>query len=230
LSDLSFLKEIPDPLPGDAAPAAETPRAPVLPAPAPTRRSTERRRWAALGVSLAWLCTHLAIYGIRQDLAHLPAGYIAAQVALPLIFGAGCLAVALAPGKLGLGVGVGVVSTMALLGPLSFWVLALGMPVPHDPGPSSFGFWLGSLLCLDITLSWAAAPLLLVALSLRRAFATQASARSALVGAALGLLSGGAINLHCSNVDPWHILAGHGLPVAGAAVLGALLVVRWTRA
>ena len=95
---------------------------------------------------------------------------------------------------------------------------------------SSVSFWLGSLLCLDITLSWAAAPLLLVALSLRRAFATQAVGRSGLVGGALGLLSGGAINLHCPNVDPLHLIAGHGVPVAVAALLGALLMVRWTRA
>jgi hypothetical protein len=185
---------------------------------------------AALAASVGWLSTHLAIYGIRQDFAELPPGYIAAQVILPVVFGASCLSVALAPGKLGLGLGVGLVSSMALLGPASYWVLALGMPVPHPPTPGGIGFWLGSLLCLDITLAWAAAPLLLVALSLRRAFAAHATGRSALVGAALGLLSGAAINLHCPNVDPWHLVAGHAVPVALAALLGAFLVVRWTRA
>lgn len=184
----------------------------------------------ALGVSVAWLVCHLAAFGIRQDMSQLPSGYVIAQVGLPILFGASCLVVALAPGKLGLGIGIGVVGTMAVLGPLSFWLLALGMPVPHAAGPSPFGFWLGSLLCLDITLSWAAAPLLLLALSLRRSFAAHATGRSALVGAALGLLSGGAINLHCSNVEPWHMAAGHGVPVLLAALLGALLVVRWTRA
>jgi hypothetical protein len=119
---------------------------------------------------------------------------------------------------------------MALLGPLSYWLLALGMPPPHAAQPGTLGFWLGSLLCMDITLSWAAAPLLLVALSLRRAFPSQAVSRSALVGAAIGLLSGGAINLHCPNVDPWHLLAGHGVPVLAAALLGAGLLARWTRA
>jgi hypothetical protein len=190
----------------------------------------ERRRLAALGVSVAWLCTHLCVYGVRQDFHQLPAGYVAAQVLLPILFGACCLTVALAPGKLGLGVGVAVVGGMAVLGPLSFWALAMGMPVPHPAGAGPLGFWLGSLLCLDITLSWAAAPLLLVALSLRRAFATQAVWRSTLVGGAIGLLSGGAINLHCPNVDPWHLLTGHGVPVALAALLGAGLVVKWTRA
>jgi hypothetical protein len=83
---------------------------------------------------------------------------------------------------------------------------------------------------MDITLSWAAAPLLVMALALRRAFAAQAVGRSALVGSALGLLSGAAINLHCPNVEPWHLLAGHSIPVALAALLGAFLLVRWTRA
>jgi Negative regulator of sigma F len=230
LSDLSFLNEIPDPIPPEANERAGDRRLRGPQGGVPTRNVTERRRGAALGVSLAWLCTHLVVYGVRQDFAQLPAGYIAAQVVLPIVFATCCLIVALAPGKLGLGVGLGLVSTMAWLGPASYWALALGMPMPHPAEPSTLGFWLGSLLCLDITLAWAAAPLLLVSLSLRRAFAGRAGGRSALVGAALGLLSGAAINLHCPNVDPWHLLAGHGVPVAVAALLGAFLVVRWTRA
>jgi hypothetical protein len=163
-------------------------------------------------------------------MSQLPAGYVVAQVGLPILFGAGCLVVALVPGKLGLGLGVGVIGAMALIGPLSFWLFAVGLPSPHPPEAGPFGFWLGSLLCFDITLSWAAAPLLLLTLSLRRAFAAHATGRSALVGAALGLLSGAAINLHCANVDPRHMATGHGIPVLIAALLGAFLVVRWTRA
>ena len=228
MNDLSFLNQIPDPV--GPEPPSERARLPRPGGAAPTREATRRRRLAGLALSLAWLCAHLGVYGIRQDFAQLPGGYIAAQVVLPIVFGACCLAVAVAPGKLGLGLGVGLVAGMALLGPLSFWLLALVSPLPHPPQPGPFGFWLGSFLCMDITLSWAAAPLLLVALSLRRAFATQAVGRSGLVGGALGLLSGGAINLHCPNVDPLHLIAGHGVPVAVAALLGALLMVRWTRA
>jgi Negative regulator of sigma F len=230
LNDLSFLKDIPDPVAAEASGSEASERLRRTLPTAPTRSTAQRRRTAALGVSLAWLVCHLVAFGVRQDMSQLPAGYIAAQVGLPILFGASCLVVALAPGRLGLGIGVGIVGTMAVLGPLSFWLLAVGMPVPHAPGSSPFGFWLGSLLCLDITLSWAAAPLLLLALSSRRAFPAHAAGRSALLGAALGLLSGGAINLHCSNVEPWHMAAGHGVPVLIAALLGAFLVVRWTRA
>jgi negative regulator of sigma F NrsF-like protein len=229
LSDLSHLDEIPDPVSPGAheRPPGERLRGQRL--PVPTRVVAERRRMAALGVSLAWLCAHLVVYGIRQDFAQLPPAYIAAQIILPFVFGGCCLVVALAPGRLGLGLGVGLISAMAWLGPLAFWLLALGVPVPYLADPGQLGFWLGACLCLGITLACAAAPLLLVALSLRRAFPTHALGRSALVGAALGLLSGGVINLHCSNVDPWHLFAAHGVPVAVAALIGAVLVVRFTR-
>jgi negative regulator of sigma F NrsF-like protein len=229
LSDLSFLNEIPDPIAAERPPPNEDrPRTPRP--PAPTRSVAQRRRLAALAISLAWLCTHLLVYGVRSDFETLPAAYVAAQVVVPVVLATGCLFVALAPGKLGLGVGIGLLGATALLGPLSFWVLALGAPVPHAPVVSPLGFWRGSLRCLDTTAVWAAAPLLLVGLSLRRAFATSAAWRSAVMGAGLGLLSGAAINLHCSNVDRWHMLVGHAVPVALAALVGAFLVARWTRA
>lgn len=229
MSNLSDLNEIPDPIATEAPPPAGDRLRAARP-PVPTRSVAERRRLAAFAVSVVWLCTHLVVYGVRGDFATLPVAYVAAQVGVPVVLAAACLLAALAPGKLGLGVGVALLGTTALLGPLSFWVLALGAPLPHALEVNPRGFWLGSLLCLDITVAWAAAPLLLVALSLRRAFVARAAWRSALVGGGLGLLSGAAINLHCSNVDRWHMLVGHAVPVALAALVGAFLVARWTRA
>jgi len=228
LSDLSFLNEIPDPV--ASAPAAAPGAAPARPtAASPTRSETRRRRAAALGVSLAWLATHLAVYGIRTDFHQLPLAYVAAQVGLPFAVGAASLLIAAAPGRLGLGLGIGIITSLALLGPLSFWLFAAALHPPHDAASGS-GFWLGSLVCLDITLAWAAAPLLFAAAALRRAFPAGATWRSALVGSALGLLSGAAINLHCPNVNPAHLLAGHGIPVVVAALVGAFVVARWARA
>jgi len=230
LSDLSFLNEIPDPATGAASPApAGAPAPPRPPVASPTRSVNQRRRAAALAVSLGWLATHLVVYGVRADFHQLPAAYVAAQIALPFAFGAASLWVAVAPGRLGLGVGIGAVASLALLGPLSFWLFAATLHPPLG-AQSAHGFWHGSLVCLDITLAWAAAPLLLAALSLRRAFPASASWRSALVGAALGLLSGAAINLHCANTDPAHLLAGHGVPVVVATLVGAFVVARWARA
>lgn len=229
MTEFPFLKDIPDPL--DAGPTGRggSDRLRRVRPPAPTRGSARRRRLAAIGVSVAWLTCHLAIFGMREDLSQLPASYIVVQVVLPILTGAGCLIVALMPGKLGLGLGAGLLGSMAVLGPLSFWLFALGTPPPYATDENPFGFWLGALVCFDITLAWAAAPLLLLSLALRRAFATHAAWRSALVGAALGLVSGAAINLHCSNIDPWHMVAGHGASVVVAVLLGAALVVRWTR-
>jgi hypothetical protein len=226
LDDLSFLEEIPDPLAG----------APVVPAPAPrfsapsaSRTRTQRRRIAALGISIGWLCTHLAVYGIRQDFTRLPAEYVALQIVLPALLGAASLLLAVAPGKLGLGLALSVVAALAVLGPLSFWLCAGLLNTPY-PALDNARFWLGALVCLDITLAWAAAPLLLAALTLRRAFPTGAGWRSGLVGAALGLFSGAAINLHCPNVNQGHMLLGHGIPIVVAALVGGLVVSRWARA
>ena len=173
------------------------------------------------------------MYGIRSDFARLPAEYVALQIVLPALIGAASLLLAVAPGKLGLGLAVSVVAGFTVLGPLSFWLCAALLNAPH-PAPDSLRqsgrFWLGALVCLDITLAWAAAPLLLAALTLRRAFPTGAGWRSGLVGAALGLLSGAAINLHCPNVNQGHMLLGHGIPIVVAALVGGLVVARWARA
>ncbi|HKO90240.1 MAG TPA: hypothetical protein VJU61_03750, partial [Polyangiaceae bacterium] len=153
MSDLSFLNQIPDPLRGvaDVPPVVAAPRRPAV---SPTRSQTQGRRVAAFGISLAWLAAHLAVYGVRGDFERLSSAYVAAQVGVPIVFAAASLFVALAPGKFGLGVGVSIAAGAAVLGPLSFWLVAAGLQPPY-PAPSSSAFWLGSLVCLDITLAWA---------------------------------------------------------------------------
>jgi hypothetical protein len=220
----ALLSEIPDPA---AAANHAAPLAPRCLPEAPTRRLVRRRRIAALIAGFAWLGAHLAVYGVRTDLRGLPPAYLVAQILLPVSLATGSLVVALGSGRLGLGVKIGLVSTLAVLGPVSFCVLALGAPVPRAAEP---GTWVDTLLCFDITALWTAVPLLGAALVLPGAFAAGARWRSALVGAAIGLFAGATMNLHCPNVDPSHMLLGHGLAVALAAVLGALVLVHRTRA
>lgn len=223
-SDLALLLgEIPDP-----AHAAKPPelRPPSLP-DAPTRAVVRRRRLAALVGSACWLGAHLTVYGVRSDLPALPAAYVLAQILLPVLVAAASLLVALGAGRLGLGFKIGLVSTLALLGPASFCVLALGAPVPREPEP---GTLLDTVLCFDLTVAWVAVPLFLAAITLRSAFAASAGWRSALVGAGIGLFAGATMNLHCPNVAPVHVLFGHGLAVALAALLGALALARHARA
>jgi hypothetical protein len=220
----ALLDEIPDPA-AAANPAAPL-RLPSLPA-APTRQVVRGRRAAALIGGLAWLGVHLAVYGIRTDLGELPFVYVAAHIALPVLVATGSLLVALGSGKLGLGMRIGLIITLAILGPVSFCVVALGAPSPRVPEPATL---VDTLLCFDITVAWVAVPLLCAAITLRGAFAAGARARSALVGGGIGLFAGATMNLHCPNVAPAHILLGHGLAVVVAAALGALVLVLRARA
>jgi hypothetical protein len=38
------------------------------------------------------------------------------------------------------------------------------------------------------------------------------------------------MNLHCPNVDGAHVMLGHGIPVVIAALVGALVLARWSKA
>jgi hypothetical protein len=213
--------DVPDPLSGASAPARPL-RLPEL-APSPKRTEVLGRRVAALVGSVAWLALHLAVFGVRRDFAQLPLEYAVAQILLPFAVSVIALVVALGPGKLGLGMRLGLVSSLVILGPASFIVIAAGAPMPGEV-PAGVATLTGILLCFDITVAWAAVPLLLAGITLRGAFAAGARWRSALVGAGAGLFAGATMNLHCPNVAPLHVLVGHGLPVLVATAAGALLL------
>jgi hypothetical protein len=212
--------EVPDPL---VTAAPERPlRLPEL-VPSPERPQVRNRRVAALLGSLAWIGIHLAAFGIRGDLERLPLGYAVAQILLPFAVAVIALVVAMASGKLGLGMRLGLVGSLVVLGPATFAVTAVGTPVPGDLSASAATLT-GILVCFDIMVAWAAVPLVLASLTLRGAFPAAAPWRSALVGVGVGLFAGATMNLHCPNVAPLHMLAGHGLPVIMATVAGALLL------
>jgi len=223
----ALFSEIPDP--GLAADAPSPPI--VLPEleTSPTRNLVRNRRLAVLTGSVSWLLMHLAVYGIRADFHGLPALYLAAQILLPFLLASASLFTALAYGKLGLGLKIGLISGLALLGPLTFCLIALGAPAPYAAAPGAASL-LGILVCFDITLAWAAVPLLGAAFALPGAFASGVRWRSALVGAAVGLFAGATMNLHCPNVASLHVLLGHGLPVIVATLVGALVLGQRTRA
>jgi hypothetical protein len=225
---LAQLGEIPDPA-ATRAPASGLPRAPYLDAETPTRAVARRRRVAALTGGLSWLGVHLAVYGVRTDLGELPPAYVAAQILLPVLLSVGSLWVALGSGALGLGARVALVSTLAVLGPVSFCLLALGAPPPRaaDVGGNPL---IDTVLCFDLTVAWVAVPLVAAVVALRGAFVAGARWRSALLGGAIGLFAGATMNLHCPNVAPLHMLFGHGLAVVIAAALGGLVLSLRTRA
>lgn len=223
---LGDFSDIPDPL--DESTSGPRVRLPaVLPPDAPVRPVVHRRRLTALLLSFAWLGAHLAVYGVRTDLLSLPPLYAATQILVPFVFAVAALAVATSSGPLGLGASISAVITLSVLGPTSFLLIALGAPQPHPPGGGNF--WLGAFVCFDITLSWAAVPLLAAALALRKTYPVAAGWRAALVGAASGLFSGAVMNLHCPSVDRFHIALGHGIPVLAATIVGAIVVSKWVR-
>lgn len=238
LDDLSFLKEIPD-LPGTSSasePELGSGSGPGQGGPAPftakvaaaPSRALVRRRWKhALLLATAWMGAHLAVYGVREDLGQLPLPYLLVQMAAPLAMGVISLALALSPGRFGLGAAIGITASLALLGPLSFACAALGMPPPL---PVKAGTWVDHFVCLDLTLVWMSVPMLLFSFHLRGAFAAGAGIRSALMGTACGLFAAAMMNLHCGSVEQFHMVLGHAVPVGIGCLVGGLVVSRWLRA
>jgi hypothetical protein len=225
--DLDRLGDIPDPLQGRVESA---PRRAALPAdPSPTRGVVRWRRWAALSLSFAWVAGNLAAYGVRSDLSILPLGYVALEVAAPFALALVALVGAVHSGRFGLGTDRRIVSALTLTGPAAFAVLAIAGPAIY---PEAFrnGALDGCLGCFKAALLWAAVPLALAGLTLRRAFVTGAGWRAALVGTSCGLLAGGTINLFCPNADPLHVIVGHGIPMLVTSVVGAVSMARWARA
>ncbi len=178
---------------------------------------------------MAWVMGNLAVYGLRPDLAALPLGYLAVQVVAPFLLALTALVGALHPGRFGLGFERRIVLGLTLSGPAAFALLAFAGP-PLYPAGFRYGGLDGCLMCFNTTLIWAAVPLGLIALALRRAFVSGVPWRAALVGVSCGLLAGGTINLFCPNADPVHVMVGHGVPMLVTTLVGMVLMARWARA
>jgi hypothetical protein len=67
------------------------------------------------------------------------------------------------------------------------------------------------------------------AAALRRAAPVASGLRGAAIGAAAGMWAGVAVFVFCPSGDPWHLLAGHVLPLLALLGIGAMLVPRWLR-
>jgi hypothetical protein len=186
-----------------------------------------RARLAAALLGSMCLAAQLLLAGLRSDLHDLSAAYAAALVVLPCLLGSCCLALAAAPGPFGLGLSRRALVSAVLLVPAAFAVLALAVPAPH--GFVSERFWHAASVCGGIISAWAVAPLLLAASSLRHAFAAGSGWRSALLGVGVGLCAATTIDLHCPNVDPAHLFAGHAAPIVFIAAVAALGLARVTR-
>lgn len=194
----------------------------------PTRLELAKRRRAALALSAAWLTVQFLAFGARGDLARLPAGYLLALVAAPLSAGILAIVAAYQRGRFGLGTRPALVVALSLVCPLTFLVAGLCMPPPY-PGGATGNLTIGAY-CLNSTIAWALLPIASAGVALRRAFASGATWRSALLGGGCGLVAAALFNLHCPLVGQLHIVLAHGGAVLASALGGGLLLSRFTRA
>lgn len=230
--DFDLLDEIPDPL--EAASSGErraepTPRElAAFEQPSATRAAVRGRRLAAVFAAVAWLLGHFLVVTIRGDIGKIPAWYLGLNVLLPVVSGVTAAILAIRGGKTGLGGSVKWAAAAAITAAALFWLVALGLPVPHADGPQ-VPFWEGCFRCFDRTLIWALVPVGLAALGLRSSFATAARWRSAAIGGACGVIAGGLMNLICANSEHAHVAVSHGLPALLTTLGGAYLIARSAR-
>jgi hypothetical protein len=194
---------------------------------APTRQEVQRRRWVALGVVVLWALAQFGALGLRFDFSKLSFAYLALTFLVPLAIGLIGLAVAVQPGRLGLGPRGGLLTGLVVLGPLSVIGTAFLLPEPYPGGLA--GDRMAIFMCGNLALGWAAVPILGAALALRGAFAAAAVWRSALVGVACGLGAAVAAQVRCPITGGAHIAIAHGGVVVISALLGAFLLPRATR-
>jgi hypothetical protein len=233
--DPSMFADIPDPVApvrgaagGDdskgaaVAPAASSDRSlPAFPAQRSTRAEVSKRRSIALAISFGWTLFAVVILGYRHNLDAISA---LVHLALPLALGIVVLAVAISPGRLGLGPSARKATLLAVVAPVAFMVVAalLRVPMAADDHRDTLG-------CGAIELGVGLVPLVLLAVGLRRTQVVNAGWRSTLFGAGMGLVWAGLWAIHCTDSDAAHIVLAHGGAAAGLAIVGGLVVSRFTR-
>lgn len=216
------LSGIPDPVPrGSSVP----PPPPKL-APAPTRAQFWRSRSWALVAAGVWAFGHLGIRAFKGSFDQLPLWYSISHVAVPFVLGIALAFLALRRGALGLGTAAAKLMGLVVVSIGSFWLLAMLLPSlnPIAPEPA------GTMSCMGHTLAWVAGPLVLVAIGVRGCFPAGSRWRSAGLGAAAGLFAGALTNLQCSAGGHVHMVLGHGSSAVIAALLGGLVIAKFSRA
>jgi len=224
--DLPDLSGIPDPWGGGAPPTAPPAALPVR--PGPSRAELSRARLVALVVAGSWIGVQLGIAGLRGDFARVPLGYTLAFGVAPIVAGLLCLFAAITPGRLGLGARVALLATLALGFPALFVVASYVYSPPYPDAP--LGVFMNGVFCFNIALAWTLLPLIAAGFALRGTFVTRAVWRSALVGSGAGLVVAATSMLRCPLSGVLHNTFSHGGAVVAAALLGAFVLSRITRA
>jgi hypothetical protein len=103
-------------------------------------------------------------------------------------------------------------------------------PLTTADGPTSLSSGIiDALACLATMGAASGVGLLALLIAFRRAVSVAPHLRGAALGAAAGAFGGLAMQLRCPSPDPVHILAGHVVPIAIIATIGALVGPRVVR-
>ncbi len=216
--------DIPDPAAGIAA---APPPPPTLTERSPTRAERQRRRALVIAMSVAWVAGIAWLFGLRPDLAR-PATLV--PLLLWLLAGAGALAAVLRPRHAGMPAPAPVAFAVSVGLPALFAAVALAWSGSGGGADDATVCWTSIRGCMAATALLAAGPVALAAFLLRRTFLSAPAVRGAAVGAVCGLAGAAGIHAHCPVAASSHVLLAHGLPVLGAALLGAALGVLRGRA
>ena len=229
-----------DPLVAPVAPpraVAERVRAAVAQTPA-SRATVGRRLALALvaapsAILLGLLGSCLVFRGrplFRVDLWLLPEVAFAGRLLVLVLLAGTATALALIPGRRGLGVRVSLLLIAALAVAPLYTFLTMFEPIGTAVGDAAARALhpLG-LPCALVAFAVGMLALTAFGLALRRAVPSAPVNRAAALGAAAGGWAGVALFLQCPAKNTLHLLVGHSLPVAAFALLGAIVLPRLLR-
>jgi hypothetical protein len=182
------------------------------------RPQLRAQRLAALILVVAWEALLLAIFGVRPDFADVPASYLLLAAVAPVFAGVSAC-----------WVGVDRRRPWALTALVLTAFAAAQIAAGAIDWPTRFEAWRW-MRCPGLIALFGGAPLLVVVVVFRHAFATRSAAHTAVLAAATAVFAASALRLHCPNDLLLHVLLSHGMPVLGATALTAAIAQHVTRA
>jgi hypothetical protein len=90
-------------------------------------------------------------------------------------------------------------------------------------GPKSWSEWQNGVVCLRVSLEWAAPLFVVAALLVARGLPTRPAAAGSLYGLGCGIVGDAGLRLYCEFTTPQHVLLEHYGAVVAAMILGAIV-------
>lgn len=225
--DLEDLLEIPDP--AGKSVFHPPPLAKANPvAASPSREDRQRKIILVLAGIVLYQAIWLVMIEHRVDLEVLSPGEIALGVLVPLGAVALVLWPALGRGRFGLGVPSSFVRLGLLAAPVLFALVtvATSSKMTDHLAP----FWDRAIRCIAVCAALTIPPLSLLMWSLRRAFVSGASWRTAALGVGCGSLAAATMSLACAHSEALHVVVAHGAMIVVGGLLGGWFASSVTRA